>query len=33
MGNTVSNNRQLNINGTFNMEKPLQSVPFPKKNE
>ena len=31
MGNTVSNNRQLNINGTFNMEKLYNHVPFLKK--
>ncbi len=31
LGNTVSNNRQLNINGTFNMEKLYNHVPFLKK--
>uniref|UniRef100_UPI003FEF3919 T9SS outer membrane translocon Sov/SprA n=1 Tax=Prevotella sp. TaxID=59823 RepID=UPI003FEF3919 len=31
MGNTVSNNRQLNINGTFKMVKLYNHVPFLKK--
>jgi len=31
LGNTISNNRQLNINGTFNMERLYNHVPFLKK--
>ena len=30
MGNTISNNRQININGTFNMETLYNHVPFLK---
>lgn len=31
LGNVISNNRQININGTFNMEKLYNHVPFLKK--
>ena len=31
LGNTISNNRQININGQFNMEKLYNHVPFLKK--
>ena len=31
LGNTISNNRQIRINGTFNMEKLYNHVPFLKK--
>lgn len=31
LGNTISNNRNLNINGTFNMETLYNHVPFLKK--
>ena len=30
-GNTISNNRQLNINGTFSLEKLYNHIPFLKK--
>ena len=31
LGNTISNNRQIRLNGTFNMEKLYNHVPFLKK--
>ena len=31
LGNTIANNRQININGQFNMEKLYNHVPFLKK--
>ncbi len=31
LGNTISNNRQLNINGNFNMETLYNHIPFLKK--
>ena len=31
LGNTIANNRQLNVNGQFNMEKLYNHVPFLKK--
>ena len=31
LGNTISNNRTLNINGTFNLEKLYNHIPFLKK--
>ena len=31
LGNTISNNRQIRFNGTFNMEKLYNHVPFLKK--
>ena len=31
LGNTIANNRDLNINGTFNMEKLYNHIPFLKK--
>lgn len=31
LGNTITNNRTLNINGTFNLEKLYNHVPFLKK--
>lgn len=31
LGNNIANNRQININGQFNMEKLYNHVPFLKK--
>ncbi len=31
LGNTISNNRQININGQFNLEKLYNHIPFLKK--
>ena len=31
LGNTIANNRQININGQFNMEKLYNHIPFLKK--
>ena len=31
LGNTISNNRTLNVNGTFNLEKLYNHIPFLKK--
>ncbi len=31
LGNTISNNRQININGNFNMEQLYNHIPFLKK--